>query len=126
MQETWVQPLGWEDPLEKGAATHSSILAWRIPWTIPCDFWVGKIPWRWACQTSSVFLPGESHGQKSLAAYSPWDCNESDMTELLTAVFPEEGGSACGVGAGGELALLCPVLSLNFLRAEKLCTALTS
>ena len=33
MQETWVQSLGWEDPLEKGMATHSSILAWRIPWT---------------------------------------------------------------------------------------------
>ena len=34
MQETWVHSLGWEDPLEKGKATHSSILAWRIPWTI--------------------------------------------------------------------------------------------
>jgi len=34
MQETWVQSLGWEDPLEKGKATHSNILAWRIPWTI--------------------------------------------------------------------------------------------
>ena len=33
MQETWVQSLSWEDPLEKGMATHSSILAWRIPWT---------------------------------------------------------------------------------------------
>ena len=33
MQETWVQSLGWEDPLEKGMATHSNILAWRIPWT---------------------------------------------------------------------------------------------
>ena len=33
MQETRVQPLSWEDPLEKGMATHSSILAWRIPWT---------------------------------------------------------------------------------------------
>ena len=33
MQETWVQSLGLEDPLEKGMATHSSILAWRIPWT---------------------------------------------------------------------------------------------
>ena len=31
--EIWVQSLGWEDPLEKGMATHSSILAWRIPWT---------------------------------------------------------------------------------------------
>ena len=31
MQETWVQPLGWEDPLEEGMATHSSIVAWRIP-----------------------------------------------------------------------------------------------
>ena len=33
MQETQVRPLGWEDPLEKGMATYSSILAWRIPWT---------------------------------------------------------------------------------------------
>ena len=33
MQETWVQSLGWEDPLEKGMATHSSIPAWRMPWT---------------------------------------------------------------------------------------------
>ena len=33
IQETWVQSLGWEDPLEKGVATHSSILVWRIPWT---------------------------------------------------------------------------------------------
>ena len=34
MRETWVQSLGWVDPLEKGKATHSSILAWRIPWTL--------------------------------------------------------------------------------------------
>ena len=33
MQDTWVQSLGREDPLEKGMAVHSSILAWRIPWT---------------------------------------------------------------------------------------------
>ena len=35
MRETWVRSLGCEDPLEKGQATHSSILAWRIPWTSP-------------------------------------------------------------------------------------------
>ena len=34
MWETWVLSLGWEDPLEKGKATHFSILAWRIPWTV--------------------------------------------------------------------------------------------
>ena len=34
LQETWVRSLGWEDPLEKVKATHSSILAWRIPWTV--------------------------------------------------------------------------------------------
>ena len=32
--ETWVQTLGWEDPLEKGKGTHSNILAWRISWTV--------------------------------------------------------------------------------------------
>ena len=41
MQETWVQSLGWEDPLEKGTATHSSILAWGILWTNL----VGYSPW---------------------------------------------------------------------------------
>ena len=34
MQETWDGSLGWENPLEKGKATHSSILVWRIPWTV--------------------------------------------------------------------------------------------
>ena len=34
MQETWIRSLGWEDPLEKGKATHPDILAWRIPWTV--------------------------------------------------------------------------------------------
>ena len=34
VRETWVRSLGWADPLEKGRATHSSILAWRIPWTV--------------------------------------------------------------------------------------------
>ena len=33
MQETWVQSQAWEDPLEKGVATHSIVLSWRIPWT---------------------------------------------------------------------------------------------
>ena len=32
--ETWVRSLGWEDPLEKGKATHSSIMVWRVPWTV--------------------------------------------------------------------------------------------
>ena len=49
------------------------------------DPWVGKIPWRRAWQPTPVFLPGESHGQRSLAGwgggYSPWGHKESDMTE---------------------------------------------
>ena len=50
MQETWVQSLGWEDPLEKGKATLSSILAWRIPWgrksqTQLSDFHFTHCPW---------------------------------------------------------------------------------
>ena len=55
MQETWVPSLGWEDPLEKEMATHSSILAWRIPWT-----------------------------RGAWAGYSPWSPKESDMAERLT------------------------------------------
>ena len=51
--QTWVQSLDQEDPLEKEMAT------------------------------TAVFLPGEPHGQRSLAGYSPWDCKESDMTEAV-------------------------------------------
>ena len=54
MQETQVQSLSWEDPVDKEMAAHSSILAWKIPWT------------------------------QSLVGYSPWGCQELDMTEPLT------------------------------------------
>ena len=46
--------------------------------------WVGKIPWRRKWQPTPVFLPGESHGQRSLVGYSPWGHKESDMTKWLT------------------------------------------
>ena len=54
MQETWVQSLGWEGPLEKGMPPHSSVLAWRIQW------------------------------QRSLLSYSLWGLKELGMTECLT------------------------------------------
>ena len=44
--------------------------------------WVGKIPWRRSWQPTPVFLPGESHGQRSLAGYSPWGHKELDTTEV--------------------------------------------
>ena len=57
MRETWIQSLGWEDTLEKGTATHSCILAWRIPWTEE---------------------PGGLH--------SPWGRQESDATEATSTL----------------------------------------
>ena len=48
-----------------------------------------KIPWRTEWLPIPVFLPGESHGQRSLAGYSPWDSKESDMTERLTYEYTE-------------------------------------
>ena len=45
------------------------------------ETWVRKIPWRRKWQPIPVFLPGESHGQRSLAGYGPEDCQESDTTE---------------------------------------------
>ena len=48
------------------------------------ETWVGKIPWRRGWIPSLLFLPGEFHGQKSLACCSPWGREELDTTELLT------------------------------------------
>ena len=68
MQETWVQSLGWEDPLEKEKATHSSILAWRIPWTVLsmgsqrvghnwATFTFIFIFKRWYCESAALNMP---------------------------------------------------------------------
>ena len=46
--------------------------------------WVGKIPWGRKWQSTRVFLPGESQGQRSLADYSPWGLKESEMTGQLS------------------------------------------
>ena len=51
------------------------------------DPWVGKIPWRRRWQPTSVFLPGKSHGQRSLVGYSPWSCKVLDMTEYANGFF---------------------------------------
>ena len=45
--------------------------------------WVGEIPWRRKWQSTPVFLPGESHGQRILTGYSPWGCKELNMAEQL-------------------------------------------
>ena len=53
------------------------------------DSWVRKIPWRREWLPTPVFLPGESHGLRSLVGYSPWGCKELEKTERLT--LPKEG-----------------------------------
>ena len=88
--------------MEKAMATHSSTLAWKIPWMeepgglqsmgsqrVRQD-WATSLSlsifmhWRRKWQPTPVFLPGESHGQRSLVGYSPWGLKESDRTERLT------------------------------------------
>ena len=64
------------------------------------DPWVGKIPWRRKCQPALVFLPGESHGQRSLVGYSPWGHKDSDTTEQLSVHTHTQGTKTptCCVG----------------------------
>ena len=68
-------------------------IGFRVPQTIKSllamqetglDPWTGKIPWRRKWQPTSVFLPGEFHGQRSLVGYGSWGHKELDMTEQLT------------------------------------------
>ena len=76
----WVQSLGGEDPLEVGVVRKPPASAGDEK---RCGFnpWVGKIPWRRAWRPTPVFLPGESHGGRSLAVYSPWGHKEWDTTD---------------------------------------------
>ena len=77
MQETWVSSLGQKDPLEKGMSTHSSILAWRIPWTEdPCrlqSVGLQRVGHNWGTNTilSSAFVP------------LGWCANDSPTTWLM-------------------------------------------
>ena len=89
MQATQVRSLGWEVPLEKEMATHSSILAWKSPWT---EEPLGYSPWghkeldtveQLHFTSLPVLLPGKSRGLRSLAGHSPWGRGESDTTERL-------------------------------------------
>ena len=64
-----------------GASGKESSCQWRRPKRRVFETWVRKIPWRRAWQPTPAFLPGESHGQRFLAGYSPWGHKESDMTE---------------------------------------------
>ena len=111
MQDMWVQSLDKEDALQKEMATCSNILAWKIPWTEEPgglqSMGLQRMGHDGACmhgmyrstanflsflqalslerrrkwQLTSVFLPGEFHGQKSLVGSSPWTHKESDTTE---------------------------------------------
>ena len=70
--------LRWGFP---GGASGKELTCQCGPKRCGFDPWVRKIPWRTAWQPTQVFLPGESHGQRSLAGYSPWGGKESDKTE---------------------------------------------
>ena len=55
------------------------------------DPWIRKISWRRKHQPTTVFLPGESHGQRSVVSYSPWGRKESDRTEQLSTLSKARG-----------------------------------
>ena len=83
--ETWVRSLGWEDPLEKRKATHSSILAWRIPWTIAHrvaknQTWLSNFHFHlwfhWPLNTNTAWLL----------------TGNSSLLEGISIDFPEKGG----------------------------------
>ena len=71
--------INWDFP--GGTVGKQSICQCRRP---GFPLWVSKIPWRRGWQPTPVFLPGESHGYRSLVGYSPWGYTESDTTERLT------------------------------------------
>ena len=68
--------LGWAKWLTRWLSGKESTCRCRRHRRCRFNPWVRKIPWRKAWQSTSVFLPGEAHGQKNLVGYSPWGCKE--------------------------------------------------
>ena len=88
----WVTELNWTELKE-----YQGLPVWHSSKESTCqcrrlrrhgfDSWVWKIPWKRKWQPTPVFLPGKSHGWRSLVAYSPQDCKESDTTEWLHYLY---------------------------------------
>ena len=93
VQETWVWSLGWEDPLKKGKVTHSSILTWRIPWTV----WVGH---NWATFISLLIL-------STLLHVKFWNWNDFWQSHLKSYPSHLEGLSIVFSGQPTSGALGC-------------------
>ena len=98
-------------------------LPWPLSWermSLQCricgfDPWVGKMPWRRAWPPAPVFLPGESHGQRSLAGYSPWSHRQLDTTErtwhtLRYLAFPRPTATSTAPTVGFLLCLLPAII----------------
>ena len=87
MWETWVRSLGWEDPLEKGKATHSSILAWKIPWTV-WSMGLQRVKHNRATElnsASSVVCSAEGFFS---VLFFPFTFQQSSMPTLQSALSP--------------------------------------
>ena len=94
---TWLSPFPLSFPTYKWVFDHHGCPKWRSGKESACprrrcrrpgfDPWVRMIPWRRNWQPSPVFLPGKSHGQWSLAGYSPSGLKETDTTELFKTLF---------------------------------------
>ena len=97
MQEILVLVLGWEVPLEKGQASHSSILGlpWWLRWQRICLQCgrprlipeLGRSPGRGRGNPLQYSCLENPHGQRSLSGYSPWGCKELDTTERLSTAL---------------------------------------
>ena len=87
MWDTWVRSLGWEDPLEKGKATHSSILAWRIPWTV---HGVAKSWIRLSDFNFSLYTEGEEKTPKTneVVMYSGFSQTSSVKGQIVNPLGP--------------------------------------
>jgi len=73
------------------------------------DPWVGKIPWRRAWQPTTVFLPGEAHGQRSLGGCSPWGRKESDTIEGTACMHARRRFSFCLFTHSINVKYFCPL-----------------
>ena len=96
LRETWIRSLGWEDPLEKGKATHSSILAWRIPGTSQS---MGSQRVRYLLNNFFTFQrPRRTKEQRNRdGQYSPWNSPSQNTgvcsLSLFQGIFPTQGSN---------------------------------
>ena len=122
--ETWVRSLGWENPLEKGKATHSSILPWRIPWTVWNNTGLQRVRHNWATFPSILRSSWSEPQSAPSLVFADYRASPSSATKNITKMISVLTTWWCPCGESSPVLLEDGICYEQCILLAKLCYSL--